>query len=257
MIFAKSKWGNQNMKLTLAEPKLLKDPISIISDLVTEAQFKLTPNGMELVAMDPANVAMVIFKLLSSSFVEYDVKDEQTIALNLNDLKQVLKRAGSNDSLIMELEDEKVKLTMKGTATRTFHLPLINTDDRSQKVPDLNFKATVQTKADMVDQGIEDADIVAESVSFIAEEDKFTIAAAGDLSKANAEIPADEDTSIKTDGKQESKYSIEYLKKMIKGSKISDEAKVEFSSDYPLRLEYLEKNKVQLAFILAPRVENE
>ena len=54
------------MKLTLAEPKYLKDSISIISELVNEASFKITPEAIELVAMDPANVAMVIFKLLSS-----------------------------------------------------------------------------------------------------------------------------------------------------------------------------------------------
>ena len=65
------------MKLTLSEPKFLKDSISIISDLVTEATFKITKDAIELVAMDPANVAMVIFKLLSSSFVEYDVKENE------------------------------------------------------------------------------------------------------------------------------------------------------------------------------------
>ena len=53
------------MKLTLAETKLLKDTTSIIADLVTEVHFKVTKDGMELIAMDPANVAMVVFKLLS------------------------------------------------------------------------------------------------------------------------------------------------------------------------------------------------
>jgi len=67
------------MKLTLAEPKYLKDSISIISDLVNEARFKVTPEAIELVAMDPANVAMVIFKLLSSAFTEYDVKEDVEI----------------------------------------------------------------------------------------------------------------------------------------------------------------------------------
>ena len=38
----------------------VNDIISIISDLVTEARFKVTPTAIELVAMDPANVAMVI-----------------------------------------------------------------------------------------------------------------------------------------------------------------------------------------------------
>jgi len=48
------------MKLTLAEPKYLKESIAIISDLVNEAKFKVNKEAIELVAMDPANVAMVI-----------------------------------------------------------------------------------------------------------------------------------------------------------------------------------------------------
>jgi len=67
------------MKLTLAEPKYLKDSISIISDLVNEARFKINKDAIELVAMDPANVAMVIFRLFSSCFTEYDVKKDELI----------------------------------------------------------------------------------------------------------------------------------------------------------------------------------
>jgi len=108
------------MKLTLAEPKYFKDSISIISDLVNEARFKVTQNAIELVAMDPANVAMVVFKLLASSFVEYDVKDDVEIAINLSNLKQVMKRAKPNDMMTLELEDNRLKITLKGTTKRTF-----------------------------------------------------------------------------------------------------------------------------------------
>ena len=86
------------MRLTLAEPSYLKESVSIISDLVNEARFKVTKDAIELVAMDPANVAMVIFKLLSSCFTEYDVKGDIEIAINLENLKQILRRAGANDN---------------------------------------------------------------------------------------------------------------------------------------------------------------
>ena len=67
------------MKLVLAEPKHFKDSIAIISDLVTEAKFKATNNGLKLVAMDPANVAMVNFELLSSCFTKYEIKEEEEV----------------------------------------------------------------------------------------------------------------------------------------------------------------------------------
>jgi proliferating cell nuclear antigen len=245
------------MKLTLADPKYLKESVSIISELVTEGTFRVTPDNIELIAMDPANVAMVIFRLMGSTFTEYEVKKPELLGINLNNLKQVLRRAKPNDQISVEVEENKLKITLKGSSIRTFHLPLINVDEREQKIPDLKFAATIHTASTVLNEAIEDADIVGESVTFIAEGTRFVVSATGDLNKANIDIDADEKTTIKSTDKVKSKYSIEYLKKMIQGSKLSDNVTVEFSKDYPLKLEYLEKDKVQLMFILAPRVDND
>jgi len=248
------------MRLTLAEPSYLKDSISIISDLVNEARFKITPNAIELVAMDPANVAMVVFKLLSSSFTEYDVKKDTEIAINLNNLKQVLRRISPKDILTLELDsDNRLKIELKSNTTRTFNLPIIELEEKEQKVPDLKFPITIQTSSSILNEAIADVDVVGESVSFIAEPKKFTLLAEGDLNQAKIEINEDNATKISTssDEKIKAKYSIEYLKKMINGSKLSDEVIIQFSKDYPLKLEYKSVDKVMLSFILAPRVEND
>jgi proliferating cell nuclear antigen len=244
------------MKLTLADPRFLKDSISIIADLVTEAQFKITPDSIELMAMDPASVAMVTFKLLSSSFEEYDVKEEQIIALNLNNMKQVLKRA-NNCKLSLELADNNLKIVMKGRSTKTFMLPLIEVEDNERKTPSLNFEATIVTDSSVLTEVIDDMDIIGESVSFEVDKGIFRVSSKGDLSKANVDITADEKTKIVADTKFKSKYSLEYLKKMIQGAKLAPQATFQFANDYPLKLEYKVLNKMQLIFILAPRVEND
>ena len=245
------------MKLTLSDPKYLKESVSIISELVTEGVFKITPDNIELIAMDPANVAMVVFKLMGSTFSEYDVKKPEFLGINLNNLKQVLRRAKANDTLTIEVEENKLKLTLKGTSKRTFHLPLIDVEEKEQKVPDLKFAATITTDADILNEAIEDADIVGESVSFMADSKQFVVNATGDLNKANIDINSGDGTKITATGKAKSKYSIEYLKKMIQASKISSKVKIEFAKDYPLKLEYKTVDKVMLSFILAPRVEND
>ena len=247
------------MKLSLAEPKYFKDSVSVISELVNEARFKITPDAIELVAMDPANVAMVIFKLLSSSFTEYDVKKETEIAINLGNLKQILRRAKPDDILNMEIVENKLKIQLKGNSTRTFSLPIIELDEKEQKIPDLEFPLAIQTSSAVLNDAIEDVDIVADSVSFVAEPKKLTVQAEGDLSHAHIEINENDETKVKVEGdsKVKSKYSIEYLKKMIAGAKIANNVTVRFNKDYPLKLEFKEVDKVMLAFILAPRVENE
>ncbi len=249
------------MKLSLAEPKLLKESISIISELVNEARFKINSQGIELVAMDPANVAMVIFKLLSSSFVEYDVKGETEIAINLTNLKQILRRVGGSDVIIIELgQSNKLTITLKGNTKRTFQIPIIELEEKEQRVPELDFPVEIRTKSSLLNDSIEDADIVAESVNFIAEKTRFTVSAEGDLNKAEIEIEAGDNTKIEMKGNEEmikAKYSIEYLKKMISGSKLSEDVVIKFNKDYPLKLEYVLMDKLLLSFILAPRVEND
>src|SRR3989344_1271170 len=96
------------MRLSLSNPKLLSDSVAVISELVSDIKFKLDGDKLELIAMDPANVAM--------------------IALNLDSLKQILRRAKPSDYLTIELEEEKNKLNikMKGDSTRTFSVSLID-----------------------------------------------------------------------------------------------------------------------------------
>lgn len=247
------------MKLTLAEPKFLKDSISIISDLVNEGRFKITTSSIELVAMDPANVAMVIFKLLSSAFVEYDVKKEVELSINLNNLKQVLKRAKPTDTLSLEVAESKLKVTLKSGTVRTFYIPIIEMEEKEQKVPNLTFPITIKTSSSVLTEAIEDADIVAESLSFSVEASTFIVEAEGDLSKAKIEIKEGDDTKITVEGKENirAKYSIEYLKKMIGASKLANEVTIQFSKDYPLKLEFKVVDKLMMSFILAPRVDND
>lgn len=246
------------MKLTLAEPKYLKDSIAILSDLVREGHFKINKDAMELVGMDPANVAMVIFKIFSSMFIEYDVPEDRELNINLADFNQILRRAKPNDTLTLELSDKNLLgIKLRGATTRTFSLPLLTADEHEQKIPSLTFPTVVTTSSSIFSDAIEDADVVSESVAFTAEPDKFTITAQGDQNKVIIEVKSGDNTTITTEDKKRSKYSIEYLKKMATASKLADEVKISFSQDYPLRLDYNVIDKVSLSFILAPRVDND
>lgn len=247
------------MRFSLSETKYFKDSITIVADLVTEARFKFTENVMELVAMDPANVAMVIYKVFASAFTVYEFTEETEVGVNLTNLKQILRRVGASDSLDVEIADNKMNIKILGKSTRTFSIPIIDMEERHQKIPELKFPVKVTTSTSILNDAIDDVDIVGESVAFMADAEKLTVAAEGDLSRVKIEIKKDEATDITSelDAPVKAKYSIEYLKRMVQGSKISDKVSLYFNTDYPLKLEFLEVDKVYLGFILAPRVEND
>ena len=248
------------MKLTLAEPRLLKESVGILAELVNEATFKIDKDRIEVVAMDPANVAMVIFKLLSSAFVEYEVGKKLSLSVSIDSLNQILKRAKPTDTLILEHDEKKNRLTvqLRGQSTRTFHLALIDLDETEQKIPDLKFPVTIEMPSLVFNDAIEDMDVIAESVALVAESEKFTVESEGRLHAGKVEMLTDEGLTIRLTGatKAAAKYSVEYLKKIIKGSRLAETMQLSFNQDYPLAVEYKVLDKLLLRFILAPRVDN-
>ncbi len=248
------------MRLTLAESRLLKESIGIISELVSEVNLKIDKDKIELIAMDPANVVMVVFKLLSSAFIEYDVEEDKLISVNLDNLNQVLRRVKSNDTISLELDEDanKLRIILAGDSHRIFNLRLISLEEREQKIPELSFPAKIETDSTILEEAIEDVGIVAESVAFSVDKDKFLINSQGNISDARIELKSGENIGINLKGgKVTAKYSVEYLKKIIKGGKLSEKVSIQFANDYPLKVDYNVLNKLGLSFILAPRVSNE
>jgi proliferating cell nuclear antigen len=171
----------------------------------------------------------------------------------------VLKRAKPEDVITLELLEDKLRVELISKTKREYLLPLIEMEDREQKVPTLEFPVLITTQASVLNDAVEDVEIIAESVALWANKDSFQVRAKSDLSSANVTVKKDKDTEIVNnyDGEVLAKYSIEYLKRMIAGSKLSSLVTIQFSKDYPLKLEYSTPEKVDLSFILAPRVEND
>lgn len=245
------------MLLKFDNPRLLADSISLISELVLEVKAKISKNGFEIVAIDPANAAMVVMKIPSSAFSQFEVEKDEELGLNLEDLKQVLRRAVSSQSLILEKKDNLLNLRIQDAVKRSFNLSLIHIDTEDKNIPDLSFNTQIDVNSSTFSEIINDAAIVSDSCSFIANEASFTIEAKGTLNSTKTEFSSDE-VKIATNQESKAKYSLDYLVKFMKATKLSDKIALRFSTNYPARFDFKNQNNLlELSFILAPRFEEE
>lgn len=247
------------MLLRLDEPKLFSDIITIISELVLEVRIKVNKHGLFIIAIDPANVALVSFKLPAEAFSQLEV-DEEILGISLDSLKSVLRRCRPGSSLILQTEDNTLKIIIHDKIKREFQLALIEIESEEKTMPDLDFSTKVEMSSLDLSESIEDCAVVADSCSLVTREGKFIIEAKGSLNSAKSEYSGDEvkiEIKLGEETKSiQSKYSLEYLQKFIKAAKITDKTVINFSKDYPLRLDF-KTPRIELSFVLAPRVETE
>ncbi len=247
-------------KSRLTDPSLFINSIATIGELIDEGIFKLEKDGISFIAADRAMVAVVDFKISSTAFEKYELDVEQSIGLNVTNFLSVLKRCGSGDKLSLSLQDNKLEVLIENSSKRRFVVPLL--DLSKEEVPpidQLEFTAKAIIKPDVIQSGIEDAEIIADAVLFEISGNKFIMKAEGDVSKAELELERGNEALIdlKADGEIRSRYPLGYLKKMIKASKIADSVSIQFGQDYPMKLEFKAGDKASLTMILAPRVSEE
>ena len=111
---------------------------------------------------------------------------------------------------------------------------MIDVESEEKDIPELEFSSIVELNSvDFVDS-IEDCMVVGDACSFIVGEGKFIIEARG-LNSAMSEFSGDE-AKIQAENCK-SRYSLEYLQKFVKGTKLSDRTVLKFADDHPLRID--------------------
>ncbi|MBI2970909.1 MAG: proliferating cell nuclear antigen (pcna) [Candidatus Aenigmarchaeota archaeon] len=244
---------------TLNDIALLRDSLGAVAELIDETELRIKESGIEMVAADKAVVAVIDFFMHRNAFSDYKYESDATIGLNLLNFMQVLRRAVPGDALTLRLEDKKLHVILASNSTRKFVLPLI--DVSKEETPDLGkleagFTSFASADAGIITAGIDDAELIADSVVFTVRKEQLMLKSEGDASSVQLEIPqGDSFKVVDMNEPVRARYSIDYLKKIFKARKISDHAQLALSTDYPLKIQFEVPEKVRLSFILAPRVE--
>ena len=244
------------MLIKLDNPALLSKAIEIISDLVLEVRVKVNDAGMSITATDPANVSMIGFALPKTAFSVFETGDE-ILGINLDNFKRILKRAGTSSALTLEKKENFLDIQIQDRVKRNFSLSLIDIEgddvDFGDKMSRLEFSSVVELDSSDFIDSIEDCIVVSDACSFEIKEGKFIIQAKG-LNSSMTEFSGDE-AKIEAENCK-AKYSLEYLQKFIKASKLSEKTSLKFAEDHPLRMD-VRKDNMEISFVLAPRVETE
>ncbi|NLI62045.1 MAG: DNA polymerase sliding clamp [Methanosarcinaceae archaeon] len=236
---------------------LLKDSIAALSVIVDEVRLKISSDGISVKAVDPANVAMVVFDLKSSAFENYEASDVE-IGLDLikiTDILGIVER-GSIVDLELDSESQKLNLFFDGLL---YKLSLLDpsTIRADPRVPQLDLPAKVVLNGQDLRRAVKAAEKVSDHVTLGVENNAFYMQAKGDTDFVRLDMTANELIDLDA-GDACSLFSIEYLLDIIKSAGKANEVTLSIGRDFPILIYFEIANAGgSVTFLLAPRIESD
>jgi proliferating cell nuclear antigen len=248
--------GGPEMFKAVINAEALRDAIDAVSSLVDEVKFSLSEKGLELKAVDPANVAMVSLVVRPDAF-DYFKATTSEIGIDLVRLSDVLSMADKGENIQLELDEENHKLKI-GVGSLSYTLSLIDPTaiKKEPRIPELDLPAHVTLPGSELRRAVKAAEKVSDHVILGVSDESFYMEAKGDIDSLKLKIPGTELLGMKP-GEARSLFSLDYLEDMSKAIGKANEVTLEMGIDYPLRVNFKLGQSIDISYLLAPRIEQE
>ncbi|WP_302083060.1 DNA polymerase sliding clamp [Salinibaculum rarum] len=247
------------------DPDTFLDALTPVSTLVDECKMHLTDDGIEIRAVDPANVGMVDLDIGVRAFEKYDANGS-TIGVNLNQLMDQVKSISNQPMdevmLTLALDDETRKLSLSGGAME-FKLALIDPESIRDEpdLPELDLPAEAVLEADWLTQGINAANMLSDHMTFGVNKDdrELYMRAEGDTDDWDLSLnDRDEGLIDISSGAAHSVFAVDYLNDMKKAMPDDAEVTMQLGEEFPVKMFFsLADGHVDTQYMLAPRVQSD
>jgi proliferating cell nuclear antigen len=243
----------------IVSAQTLRTALDSVSVLVDECKIHLNEDGIEIRAVDPANVGMVDLSLSADAFESYEA-DGGLIGVNLSRLEDIAGMADSGQLVELELDEETRKLHTQIDGLE-YTLALIDPDSIRQEpdIPDLDLAAEIVIEGADIDRAVTAADMVSDHIALGVDEadELFYVDAEGDTDDVHLELDQGDLIDLQV-GPAHSLFSLDYLKDMNKAIATDAEVTTELGEEFPVKLHFdIAEGNGQVTFMLAPRIQSD
>ncbi|HKG87274.1 MAG TPA: proliferating cell nuclear antigen (pcna) [Nitrososphaeraceae archaeon] len=255
--------------------ELWKSISSAIMTIIDEALFDAGPQGITFRSMDPSHIALIDINWPSSAFEKYHCDSTIKFGVRIDELSKIIKRANANDSIEIGvvLDNSSLNIKTQGDGyLRNYKMRLIESTGNTSPLPQMTFDSKIVIGIETLDKILSDVGAISEKITIDSSSgistNKKTVIFSGDSDRGEVRVTMDtdddkskvellEEITVKENSK--STYNIDFISKIIRaiGHQSSNLVTIEYSSNKPLRLEFLLlSGMVKLQFYLAPRVQD-
>ncbi|KAM0787345.1 hypothetical protein ACM66B_003434 [Microbotryomycetes sp. NB124-2] len=177
----------------LTQAELLKKILDAVKELVTDANFDCSDEGVKLQAMDNSHVALVSLNLASSGFEQYRCDHDMSLGMSLASLTKIIKCAANDDTITLRADANVDALGLLFEAKASdrvaeYEMKLMDIDAEHLGIPDTVYDAEVQLPAAEFARVVKDLKELGESVKIEVSKEGVRFSSEGDVGKASVTL---------------------------------------------------------------------
>jgi proliferating cell nuclear antigen len=240
----------------------LQEWVGHIDTQVDECKLHLTDDGMNVRAVDPANVGMVDTELYETAFESFDVPKEGLIGINITRFNDIIDGADA-DQLVNITYDATTRKLIVEYGGHKFTLALIDPDAirTEPDLPDLDLPVKLEADNEAMQAAMAfSADISDHVAVTTSPEGTFKLEAEGDTDEYAGTFEDGEEVTVEElpNAEREGLYSLDYIKYMVNAFEV-DEITLIHGHEFPIKIEgpvvYDDEEYGFTTYMLAPRIQ--
>lgn len=257
---------------------------AVNKDIIENAIFDCSSNGIKLQGMDSSHICLVHLELHKEGFADNSYRCDRNIALGVKveNLLKLLKCAGANDSITFRADENGGDTLMlifespapndddKSVITKIskYEMKLIDLDQEHLGIPDQDYSCTVKMPSGEFGRICRDLSQIGDTVIVTCAKDGITFSCSGDLGtgqvtlQQTANMDVKEKDQVEIDMKEavNLNFSLRFLTMFSKAAPLSTRVKLNLAPAIPLVAEYeIEEieNLGKIRYYLAPKLDDE
>ena len=243
----------------------IKILIESLKEVLTDINLYFDSNGLKIMTMDNARVALVYVRLIKDNFEEYYCNSKNMCGINMIYFFKILKTVSNNDVLTLFIKKNsmnelgiRIENKEKNTVTESY-LKMLDISEEKLEIPDIQYDSVISMPSVDLQKYCRDLSVISNQVIISSTESKFILESVGDFASQKIIIGEAQNGLIfsKKNQNVSETFDLKYLNSFTKSTNLCSTVEIFLKMNYPLVIEYNVANLGKLQYCLAPKVRED
>ena len=254
-----------NLYIKTVQSQSIKILIESLKEVLTDINIYFDLNGLKVMTMDNARVALVYVRLIKDNFEEFVCNNKCVCGINMIYLFKLLKTVGNSDVLTLFIRKStcnelgiRIENKEKNTITES-SLKMLDLSEEKLEIPDIQYDSVISMPSIDFQKYCRDLSVISNQVTITSAESRFILESNGDFASQKIIIGEAQNGLIFSKKNQNvvETFDLKYLNSFTKSTNLCSTIEIFLKKEYPLIIEYNVANLGKLQFCLAPKIKED